>query len=1012
MRSSHKFLFLFLMLFGISLFGHNALAATSVGGSYSTDQHWTLAGSPYIVDVPLGEGVIIQSGVTLTIDRGVIVKFKPSTQLWVDGTVIARGTVGEPIVFTSFYDDSVGGDTDGTGPTTGWSGDWWRIGGGLPSGNPHLEFDHTLVRYSGYGFDLILTSSPIAVTNSVIENGGYGFRLNSNNGGLVIENNVIRNNGYGFFFDQILDPSDFVKNNTISSNSFRGAYNLTPAFPVDMRNNSWGDPSGPFHPTLNPSGLGNQVSDGIFFDPWLEKSPPPKTPVIIVPGIYGTELWNGNEFIWANLGRMFTDINDQFLTENLGLDGEGNSLNAITTGDIEREIFTVDIFQSLTKTLASSGYQENENLFVFPYDWRLNLDQNTAFLDQKIRAVKLITGVSKVDLITHSMGGLLAKDYLNQYGKDDIDKLIFVGTPHLGAPKAAKAILFGDRVNIPWLEDDRIQELAHNSVSAHELLPNRKYFDEFTGYLKKFSFLQQQPILDYDQTKDFLLNDKGFNPTVFAKAEDFFSKHLEDYDFSGVDAYNIAGCRTGTQAGYQLGISNAYIWQTKYTSGDGTVPLPSADYINLSADNKFYVKNADHAELSSTNGVRELILGILQDQIALADNISHSQSFCNFKGKELLWRSPVAVHIYDASGRHTGPIENNGIEYAIPGVDYDIIGEEKFIFLPTDEGQIYQIIAQGLADSTFDLLISENDNGSVLATNVFNDVVITPQTVVDFGVADVGIPASIQVDLLGNGDDQIIPASAELIGEQGSDVVPPQTQAVVSGLVGLNGWFIGETVISFSVADDNSGVLETLYSLDGGLTFFIYSLPVIITNDGITDIQFYSVDNAGNNEDIKTVQVKIDQTPPEVGAQFDTSTRDFQFFATDNLDLGPSLTCVDPVCQAKDQAGNEIILDFKKSSIRGNKNLSFKNVKYNGQNTVLPDNSLLISFSQQRGRIKTFIQTFSLNLNKLLNITYDPKKDQSIVTDWSSGDAQTYTQTGVKFLQVKTDGGIIKAEVK
>ena len=37
---------------------------------------------------------------------------------------------------------------------------------------------------------------------------------------------------------------------------------------ADARYVYWGDPSGPYHPTLNPTGLGNQVSDNVNFIPW------------------------------------------------------------------------------------------------------------------------------------------------------------------------------------------------------------------------------------------------------------------------------------------------------------------------------------------------------------------------------------------------------------------------------------------------------------------------------------------------------------------------------------------------------------------------------------------------------------------------------------------------------------------------------------------------------------------------------------------------------------------------
>ena len=37
---------------------------------------------------------------------------------------------------------------------------------------------------------------------------------------------------------------------------------------LDARWNWWGDSSGPYHPTLNPDGLGDEVGDNVLFDPW------------------------------------------------------------------------------------------------------------------------------------------------------------------------------------------------------------------------------------------------------------------------------------------------------------------------------------------------------------------------------------------------------------------------------------------------------------------------------------------------------------------------------------------------------------------------------------------------------------------------------------------------------------------------------------------------------------------------------------------------------------------------
>src|SRR4051812_41089888 len=61
----------------------------------------------------------VAAGATLTIEPGTIVKFNDfaGVALVVDGTLVADGTVAQPITFTSLRDD-VGGDTNGDGNAT------------------------------------------------------------------------------------------------------------------------------------------------------------------------------------------------------------------------------------------------------------------------------------------------------------------------------------------------------------------------------------------------------------------------------------------------------------------------------------------------------------------------------------------------------------------------------------------------------------------------------------------------------------------------------------------------------------------------------------------------------------------------------------------------------------------------------------------------------------------------------------------------------------------------------
>jgi hypothetical protein len=145
----------------------SAQAATHISTTtYSSNTTWSTAGSPYILD----GNVTVAAGVTLTIDPGVVVKFNGTTrQLVVNGTLSAVGTAGSHITFTSYQDDSVGGDSNGDGSATqGQPGQWMQMQ--VSSGNTASHIQYADVRYgangstdSGYGA-LKVTSAGTSVT--------------------------------------------------------------------------------------------------------------------------------------------------------------------------------------------------------------------------------------------------------------------------------------------------------------------------------------------------------------------------------------------------------------------------------------------------------------------------------------------------------------------------------------------------------------------------------------------------------------------------------------------------------------------------------------------------------------------------------------------------------------------------------------------------------------------------------------------------------------------------------
>jgi large repetitive protein len=86
-----------------------------------------------------------------------------------------------------------------------------------------------------------------------------------------------------------------------------------------------------------------------------------------------------------------------------------------------------------------------------------------------------------------------------------------------------------------------------------------------------------------------------------------------------------------------------------------------------------------------------------------------------------------------------------------------------------------------------------------------------------------------------------------------ADTTAPVTESNV-----VDKWYLGDVPVELTATDDLSGVAKTFYSMNG--TDFVEGTSFVISEAGT--VYFYSVDHAGNVEDVKTVEVKIDETAP------------------------------------------------------------------------------------------------------------------------------------------------------
>lgn len=87
-------------------------------------------------------------------------------------------------------------------------------------------------------------------------------------------------------------------------------------------------------------------------------------------------------------------------------------------------------------------------------------------------------------------------------------------------------------------------------------------------------------------------------------------------------------------------------------------------------------------------------------------------------------------------------------------------------------------------------------------------------------------------------------------------VAPVTTDDAVSG------WQASTQTVAFTASDAGSGAADTFFSVNGGAE--TRGAAVELNEDGVHEIHYYSVDAAGNREQVKSAQARIDRTGPAV----------------------------------------------------------------------------------------------------------------------------------------------------
>src|SRR5271155_1617066 len=220
-------------------------------------------------------------------------------------------------------------------------------------------------------------------------------------------------------------------------------------------------------------------------------------PVIIIPGILGSrlrerssgrELWPGSTY------------NVLFSAQSLALDIDPETLEPRADGveayDLFRGLLGNDYYGAVIDTLEKQGgYVRGQaghaadaatrRYYVFSYDWRQDNVVTARKLDALIDQVRrdYADPQLKVDIVAHSMGGLITRYYI-QYGVADVlngndfpanftgaDKIrtaILLGTPNLGSVNALHSLVVGHHVGWQAIPTEALATMP----SVYQLLPH------------------------------------------------------------------------------------------------------------------------------------------------------------------------------------------------------------------------------------------------------------------------------------------------------------------------------------------------------------------------------------------------------------------------------------------------------------------------------------------------------------------------------------------------------------
>jgi pimeloyl-ACP methyl ester carboxylesterase len=166
---------------------------------------------------------------------------------------------------------------------------------------------------------------------------------------------------------------------------------------------------------------------------------PPARPVIVVAGFGVTRLFDPetHRYVWGTPRSLWRT---QY-PDDLDLPGESGD-RLIPQGWVGSRGPVNTGWQLSVALEKFGGYTHDRDLYPFYYDWRRSARDSAAALGELVNRVRREHGGSKVDIVTHSAGAMVALTYVKLAGGGDaVEHLILVAPVRRGVIDAFRVFV-------------------------------------------------------------------------------------------------------------------------------------------------------------------------------------------------------------------------------------------------------------------------------------------------------------------------------------------------------------------------------------------------------------------------------------------------------------------------------------------------------------------------------------------------------------------------------------------